>query len=496
MKMLPLIRLITASKVYRLMVPIRLGLSMMMALFSSICAAQTLDDYLLLAAENNPALKTYFLRYQAALAQVHQAGNLPDPEITMGVFIQKMQTLMGDQKADVSVMQMFPWFGMLKVQEEEAALMAKAQYEDFRERQNRLFFQVKETYYQLYLLNEKLKWTAESKRILETLEDLALTRFGAGASSEGISNKPSRSAPSSSNETGMGTGMAMGASTLSSAPPKGSSSMSMSAMAGEASGKMSDVLRAQIALKEIDNALAQLSDDKQLLQLKFNLLLHRDPDLEVKLPEKLEEPPLMLSQQALIDSVLHNNPMLKMLEFDGDAAAKQAEMAKLEGRPMIGVGLNYMYYSSRAPLGSVGAHGGNTDYMPGGMGGNMVMPMISMTLPLNRKKYKSMLTSSELMRAANAQQQRAMSNELTLMVEETLREIRMAERNKDLYEDQERLLRQTLDLMVTDYATANGTFEALLDVQQQLLDYNLKKVTNRVAWQTAFARLETLIAGE
>src|SRR5690606_26214737 len=157
------------------------------------------------------------------------------------------------------------------------------------------------------------------------------------------------------------------------------------------------------------------------------LLLHRDPDLAVKLPDKFEEPPLMLSQQALIDSALHNNPLLKMSAIEGDAAAKQAGIATLAGRPMIGVGLNCTSHSPRPPMGSVGAHGGNTDYMPGGMGGNMVMPMISMTVPLNRKKYKSMLTSSELMRAANAQQQRAMSNELTLMVEETLREIRMAE---------------------------------------------------------------------
>src|SRR5690554_2443986 len=117
---------------------------------------------------------------------------------------------------------------------------------------------------------------------------------------------------------------------------------------------------------------------------------------------------------------------------------------------MFGVGLNYMYYNERAPMGSLGgAHGGAVDYMPGGMGGNMVMPMVSMTLPLNRKKYKSMVKSSELVREATVQQQKAVGNELTLMLEEMVKELQASERNAKLYEEQEKLLRQTLDLMIT-----------------------------------------------
>src|SRR5690606_42127615 len=69
--------------------------------------AQTLDDYLLMAAENNPELQAEFARYQASLEEVPQAGALPDPENGMGKIIQKMATMMGNQNAEMTIMVMF-----------------------------------------------------------------------------------------------------------------------------------------------------------------------------------------------------------------------------------------------------------------------------------------------------------------------------------------------------------------------------------------------------
>ncbi len=124
------------------------------------------------------------------------------------------------------------------------------------------------------------------------------------------------------------------------------------------------------------------------------------------------------------------------------------------------------------------------------------MPMVSMTLPLNRKKYKSMVRASELMRDASLQQQKAAENELISMWEKMWSELRSSERNAKLYEEQAKLLRQTLDLMLTDYATATTSFEELLAVQQQLLDYRLKNTNNKVMRLITLAQLEVLVGGE
>ena len=136
--------------------------------------SQTLDDYLKIAAENNPGLKSKFYSYQASLEKINQVGSLPDPQLSFGYFIKPMERYMGNQVADISLMQMFPWFGTLGSAEEEAALMAKAKYELFIDAKSMLFFDVKSTWYELYLLQEEIKITEENLEILKTLERLSL----------------------------------------------------------------------------------------------------------------------------------------------------------------------------------------------------------------------------------------------------------------------------------------------------------------------------------
>ena len=49
---------------------------------------ETLDNYLKIAAENNPGLTADFNTYMAAMQKVPQTGTLPDPQFAFGYFIQ------------------------------------------------------------------------------------------------------------------------------------------------------------------------------------------------------------------------------------------------------------------------------------------------------------------------------------------------------------------------------------------------------------------------
>ena len=91
--------------------------------------SQSLDDYLQIAVENNPEVKAYFHEYLAAVEQIRQAGALPDPELSIGLFFKPMDRFMGRQHADIQLMQMFPWFGMPGIKREEAGKMSEAKFE-------------------------------------------------------------------------------------------------------------------------------------------------------------------------------------------------------------------------------------------------------------------------------------------------------------------------------------------------------------------------------
>jgi outer membrane protein TolC len=93
-----------------------------------------------------------------------------------------MERFMGNQIADISIMQMFPWFGTLSAAEDEATAMAKAKYEEFNEAKTMLFYEVKATYYSLYLLQKEISITEENIEILKTLEEIAISRLKSGES--------------------------------------------------------------------------------------------------------------------------------------------------------------------------------------------------------------------------------------------------------------------------------------------------------------------------
>jgi outer membrane protein TolC len=456
--------------------------------FQGIGFSQSLDDYLKVAAQNNPELKAYFNQYLAALEKVPQVGALPDPELSIGFFIKPMERFMGNQQADIQLMQMFPWFGMLKTRKDEASQMARAQYEVFQDTKNRLFYQVKKTWYQLYRLEEEIRITKENLDILQQLERLALIRFqsaagtGTGAfNMQEPSNMNSGSLTSSTSSMGaMSGGMYSG--TLGKSSSKGGSSMGAAPPMNEGRFGMSDVLRIRIQIKELESTLALLEDSRLPLKAEFNQLLNRSITEEVIIADSLSGSVIAWHRQALLDSITQNNPMLKMLDAEEGAYEAQKKMARLEGRPMLGAGVNYMPFRPRTENG-----------MP--MGGNdMVMPMIRLTIPIYHKKYNALQKEAELRQLAVQQRRENTVNQLTTQWLTALRDLDDANRKAKLYREQAGLARQALNLLMTSYATEGRDFEEVLRVQQQLLDYQLKLIASIVDQHITIALLENLAA--
>lgn len=454
--------------------------------YLTIGFSQSLEEYLKVASANNPELQAYFNEYLAAMEKVPQVGALPDPELTIGFFIQPMERFMGNQQADIQLMQMFPWFGMLKTQKDEASKMALTRYELFQDAKNSLFYQVKATWYEMYRLEEEIRITEENLEILRQYERLALIRFqsastGTDAGSSGTPGKPTMN-KSSSTSTAMG-GMSGGVVANGTSTQNSSAMGSVSSMGGGGSG-MSDVLRVRIEVKSLENTLALLKDSRLPLRAEFNQLLNRDYNQQVIVSGTLANASITFERMAVLDSITQNNPMLKMLDAEVEAYESQKKMAKLEGRPMLGAGVNYMPFSPRTENG-----------MP--MGGNdMVMPMIRLTIPIYRKKYTALQKEAELKQLAVQQRRENTVNLLATQWSNAIRNLDDAARRTEFYHGQTDLARQTLNLLMTSYATDGRDFEEVLRVQQQLLDYQLSLITAIVDQHTTIATLEKLAATE
>lgn len=451
-------------------------------------AAQPLEEYLREAAANNPQLRASFNDYLAAVERTPQAGSLPDPQLTFGYFAKPMETLMGNQRAELSLMQMFPWFGMLRAQKDESSKMAMARYETFREAKNQLFYEIKETWYQLYLLDAQIRLQEENLEIMRSLERIALVKFSSGGTAIPEGSSSGRRNMNTPDAAQSGSGMSgmngMNQPEATTARPSSGGMGQMQGAGMGSGGGMADVLRAQMEIKELENRIALLHDSRAPLIADFNRLLNRPVETPVSAPDTLLVRDLPADRLALLDSVMTNNPMIKMYQAEQLAFGAKRKMAEKEGYPMIGAGLNYMIFSPQ--------NSGEPGMSMGG--GDMIMPMVSVTIPIFRKKYNAKVKEADLQEKAAEFREHAAKNQLVSQWKEALKTLDDAERRIRLYEEQQELAGQTIRLLTTAYSADGSDFEEVLTVQTQLNNYKLQAVEATVDQNIAAAWVEMLSA--
>ena len=437
------------------------------ALFQSIASysQDSLMHYLELATKNNPTVLQRYNEYQAALQKVPQVGSLPDPTLEMGVFLSPMELMAGYQVADIKLMQMFPWFGVLKNAKDEMSLMAKAKYETFRDAKLQVQYDVQRNWFDLYRVRQNISISEKNVELLKTIERLTLVKFKYGSTSGNSSSIASSSMSGSSAPTTSSSGMnTMGGSGISS-PTRPSSSASSSAMGSTSGGSgLADVYQIQIEMSELENNIASLKSEEQVVMTRFNSQLNRPLETSVEVADLLSSEPLDISFLSVNDSMFTQNPMLGMLQYENLSLTARKKMVTKMGLPMVGIGLNYSVISKNEL---------STSEMNGQ---DMIMPMLTVTLPIYRKKYKAMKTETDFMKSANEQNYQATANALQTEYYEALQLYTDAQRRMKLYENQSALDKKSLDIQIKTFSASGANLTDILRIRQQLLSYELKQV--------------------
>ncbi len=400
-------------------------IALIIFLFSALSShGQTIDDYLKIASANNPALRAEFAEFEAAMQGIPQVSTLPDPTFSVSAFGRMIETRVGAQTAVFTFNQMFPWFGTLKARRDAAALRADAKFQQWIDARNELFFQVKVAYYPLFELDQRIKFQEENREILETFKTLATSQFRNGR------------------------------------------------------GSMVDVVRVDIMLQDVITELNILKKKRNPLVAQFNKLLNREQHAEVIISDSLTMD--LSSPEARADSVLHNNPGLAELEITENAWEAETVVARKEGLPKLGVGLNYTVIGKR------------TDMEVPDNGMDAIMPMVSISLPIYRKKYKAAIKEAELMRTSISERKRDLTNDLLASFEMAQFEKQKAMDEYRLYDSQIKSTQQAITLLLSTYSNAGEDFEEVLLMQQTLLKYQINSASALKDYYIALARLDYL----
>lgn len=390
----------------------------------------SLAVYIAEAIRNNPALKSEYQAYQAQMANAQGAGVLNDPQLSVGLFPQAMHHVNGKQIATITIMQMFPWFGTLKAGREQMEYKAQEAYQKFREKSLSTAFSVEKQWYSILATQEKVKAVKQKRALLNDIKKVAIYLY--------------------KNYT-----------------------------AGRDT-KMSDQLRLDAEEERLKEQTESLETQLTLQKQQFNITLHRQPNAALSLPDSI---PLRQMPTFNWTEIERNNPKLAQYSAIQKAFKSQEEQTRAKGMPMIGVGLQYML-------------NGKVDMpmMPNMNGKDMVMPMVSVTIPIYRKKITSAIHSAQLMErsaAYNYQSQLDALQSTYLSIEQRADDIK---RKLKLYESEVSLLNRTLELMQKEYATGATSLTDILQTTRESIDYDLLKAEANAQYNTITAEAIQLLA--
>lgn len=222
-----------------------------------------------------------------------------------------------------------------------------------------------------------------------------------------------------------------------------------------------DVLRLQMRQNEMQQLKDVLSQQFLAEQTNLNTLLNRENEVVVTVIDSL----MMPSEDFEINSerlALHP----ELLKYDKlYQSIEQSELLnQKESSPMIGFGLDYISVSERPDM----------NFSDNGK--DIVMPMVSLSIPIFNKRHKSQTQQNEFEQQELTVEKQERWNNLKNLLSKAITE-RVSARIS--YATQTKNLKQAKDaeeILIKSYETGTINFSDVLDIQELQLKFQLNLV--------------------
>lgn len=243
-------------------------------------------------------------------------------------------------------------------------------------------------------------------------------------------------------------------------------------------GSMVDVIRVDIMIENTQTEIGLLQAKKKPLLTRFNRLLNRPDTSEVVVSDTIDLSIVSMGYRR--DSLLALHPGLLALKLKHEAAIASEELANKAAMPSFGLGIDYVFVGKR------------TDINPSGNGNNAVMPMVTMSIPVNQRKYKAAIRETQFVQESIANQIESFENKLSSEYELVWYQLTEAIQLSDLFSNQIEKTNQAIRLLSASYNNSGQDFEEILRMQQELLKYQIAQATAKKNFETALAKLDYL----
>jgi outer membrane protein TolC len=248
-------------------------------------------------------------------------------------------------------------------------------------------------------------------------------------------------------------------------------------------GTQQDVLLAQLELSKLKEEKLNLVGMRHAQKARFNVLLDREPELSIRIPEEADVKLPVLVESALQDKAKQARPLFAQHRKMLDAAVSRVDLAKQDFYPDFTVGAGYANRQN-TPTGQIRSDFTNVQ--------------LSMTVPIfaDRKQAK----------AVDQRQSELLQEQYALQDEHHKIQAEIAVKSAEYRHGKEKLLlleheiipqaQQAVNSLLAGYQVSQTDFSDLLRTQLSLFEYQTQYWQTLVGTQESLAELSAEVGEE
>ena len=260
-------------------------IALVIGTFPLMAFQSDLDLYIQKAQENNPVVKLAYNQWKSAETSIAVAKGLPNPTVSVGYFLESVETAAGPQQYKIGLMQKFPFLGKRGLQGKIQASKAENSYYKYVGHQLKLNHAVRSTWYDYYYLARVTELTEQNFKLIQNWDGVIRSKY-------------------------------------------------VTARTGHP-----DLIKTQIELIQLEDELFTLENKKIPILERLRSLLN-DPSLtDIVVPDSLSFELVQLDASSIKEQILKNNTSALGANANIEMQKFRIKRSKLNWMPDIGLGI-------------------------------------------------------------------------------------------------------------------------------------------------------------
>jgi len=222
-----------------------------------------------------------------------------------------------------------------------------------------------------------------------------------------------------------------------------------------------DVLKLEMRQNELKAQQQILEERRVAAEIQFKNTLNTASEGRILVVDSLSIPK---EDEQINPDDLSANPELLKYDKLYESVTQAEILNRQEAAPKWGVGLDYIPVSER------------TDMFPADNGKDIVMPMVSVSVPIFNSKYKSVSRQNELRQQELDAQKAQRLNTLKNLLAEAKQNKNTARINFNTQKQNIAQAQDAEEILLKSYETGSIDFNDVLDIQELQLEFQLKQL--------------------